>query len=133
MKIKGIHGATEYRKIFGSLQYLTMSKPEIMFSYANYLCSWKDPRRNISGVNLCIALLISYITYGYHVEKDRRSQNHNIYRCGLGIEHCGLEESIGLSNLLYASLVLWHSNKQSMVSWSSTESEFREVTTEAAP
>lgn len=119
---------TRYRKIIGGLQYLTLSRPGIAYS-VNRLSQFMGSLKQIHW--LAMRRLMRYLSR----TQDRgiilrRSGNSNI-TCYCNADWAGdLKDCQSLSgHLVYVgyTLVSWCSKQQTTVSKSSTESEFRAI------
>ncbi|PKU87110.1 Retrovirus-related Pol polyprotein from transposon TNT 1-94 [Dendrobium catenatum] len=121
-----------YRHLIGSLQYLTLTRPDIQFS-VHQLCqhmhrplnihyeALKRLLRYIQGTsNTGIPLHKDKLLLRGYVDADWASNNQD-------------RKSIsGYCNFLGASLISWQVKKQNTVARSSTEAEYRALATEAA-
>jgi histone deacetylase 1/2 len=126
--VLGPEDATRYRSIVGALQYLTLTRPDISFS-VNKVCQylhsptlvhWTTVKRILRylkytlGIGLKIqkspSMLVSAFSYADWVGclDDRRSTG-------------------GFAIFLGYNLISWSFRKQSTVSRSSTEAEYKSV------
>ena len=124
---------TMYRKIVGSLMYLTVTRPDI--AYAVQLMSQfvSDPRQlHLSAVHRIIRYLRSTPTMGLSYFTDSPLQ----LQAFSDADYAGCKDTrrstTGYCIFLGTSLLSWKSKKQATVSKSSTEAEYRAMSSTCA-
>uniref|UniRef100_A0A2N9IPW5 Reverse transcriptase Ty1/copia-type domain-containing protein n=1 Tax=Fagus sylvatica TaxID=28930 RepID=A0A2N9IPW5_FAGSY len=120
--------ATLYRQIVGSLVYLTVTRPDI--SYAIHIVS--QFMAALRYLNYAVVLRVLWylkgtLFHGLHFS----SQSSLTLQAYSDVDWAGdptdHRSTIGYYFFLDDSLISWHSKKQSVVTRSSTEAEYREL------
>lgn len=128
-----IERATDYRKIIGSLQYLTMSRLDIAFA-VNKLAQFMEKPRELHWQMM--KRVLRYLTGSQEMRIVlRKSEELNIAAysdADWASDSTDRQSQKGYIVYLGESPVVWCSPKQSTVSRSSTESEFRAITAAVA-
>lgn len=121
---------TLYRRLVGSLVYLTVTRPDI--AHAVHILSQfvSDPRRlHLTAVYRLLRYLRSTATMGLHYSHD----SPTILRAFSDADYGGCldtrRSTTGYCVFLGNSLLSWKSKKQETVSKSSTEAEYRAMST----
>jgi len=116
---------TKYRGLIGSLLYLTVSHPDIMFSVCLCARFQSNPKEShFKAGKRILKYLRGTVNVGLWYPKGASLSltgysNSDFASCKLDRKNTS-----GTCHLLGASLVLWHSKKQACVALSTTEAEY---------
>ncbi|XP_075521494.1 uncharacterized protein LOC142554709 [Primulina tabacum] len=120
--------ATLYRSTVGALQYLTITRPEIAFN-VNKVCQfvqspclshWKAVKRILRYLN-------GTSNHGLHLTAASRLSLHGFCDADWANDPDDKRSTSGFCWFLCSSPITWSSKKQSVVSRSSTEAEYRSL------
>ncbi|XP_020681678.1 uncharacterized protein LOC110099015 [Dendrobium catenatum] len=121
-----------YRHLIGSLQYLTLTRPDIQFA-VHQLCQHMHNPLNIH--HEALKRLIRYIqgtaNTGIPLHKDKLLLRGYV-DADWASNNQDRKSIYGYCNFLGTSLISWQVKKQNTVARSSTEAEYRALATEAA-
>lgn len=128
-----IEKATEYRRIIGSLQYLTMSRPDISYA-VNKLAQFMEKPKDIHWIMMkrVLRYLSGTQNMGIVLKKSSICNISAYSDADWASDETDRKSQTGYLIYMGQSLVMWCSQKQSTVSRSSTESEFRAITAATA-
>jgi histone deacetylase 1/2 len=120
--------ATTYRSLVGGLQYLALTRPDIAYA-VNRVCQYlHDPRSSHwSAVKRILRYVRGSLSHGLFIQ-PARSSVLTAYSDADWAGNLDDRRSTGGYALFYGStLIAWSAKKQSTVSRSSTESEYKVV------
>lgn len=124
---------TEYRRAIGALQYLTQTRPDISFIFNRLSQYFQQPTdQHWQAVKKVFRYLKGTIYHGLHL---RPGNNLNIttYCDADGVSNPNNRRSVSSYCVFIGpSLVSWPSKRQSTVSRSSTEAEYRALANDTA-
>jgi hypothetical protein len=124
---------TEYRRLCGSLQYLTFTRPDITHA-VNVVCQhFPNPtKRNMRAVKRILRYIKGTLTHGLRY-LSQSSLTLNAF-CDADWAGCPntRRSTTGYCIFLGSNCISWASKKQPTVSRSSTEAEYRSLATTAA-
>ena len=124
----GPNDATQYRSIVGALQYLTLTRPDIAYS-VNKVCQflhapttshWTAVKRILRYLNQCTSL-------GLNIHKSASTLVHGYSDADWAGSIDDRKSTGGFAIFVGSNLVSWSARKQSTVSRSSTEAEYKAV------
>jgi len=123
-----VSDAPLYRSIVGALQYLTITRPEIAYS-VNRVCQFMhDPREHhLKAVKRILRYLAGTTTHGLILRPARDFNIRGFSDSDWGTDLDDRKSTTGYCIYIGSNLVSWTSNKQKVVSKSSTEAEYRSV------
>ncbi|KAI0530726.1 hypothetical protein KFK09_000274 [Dendrobium nobile] len=117
----------QYRKLAGSLQYLTITRPDIAFA-TNVVCQHMHQPTGKDFNNL--KRLLRYVQgtqqYGLPITKGTL-QLHSFSDSDWAADSLDRKSISGFCTYLGNSLISWHVKKQNTVAKSSTEAEYRSL------
>jgi len=121
---------TEYRRIIGSLQYLTLTRPDIQFAVnkmAQYMASPKPV--HWTAMKKILRYLSGTPKLGITLSKVKNFSITGYCDSDWGGDKGDRKSQTGVLIYLGDTLVNWISRKQSTVARSSTEAEYRAIAT----
>ena len=125
--------STEYRRLCGSLQYLTYTRPDITHA-VNVVCQhFQNPtKKDMRAVKHILRYIKGTLTHGLRY-LSQSSLTLNAF-CDADWAGCPTtrRSTTGYSIFLGSNCISWASKKQPTVSRSSTEAEYRSLATTAA-
>jgi histone deacetylase 1/2 len=132
-KLSSTHGpsvanATEFRSLAGTLQYLTITRPDISYAVQQICLFMHDPKEpHLHLLKRVLRYLKGTMTYGLHITKSS-SLDITAYS---DADWAGCPDTrrstSGYCVFLGDNLVAWSSKRQPTVSRSSAEAEYRAV------
>jgi hypothetical protein len=119
---------TLYRSIVGSLQYATLTRPDIAFSVNKVTQFMHHPTEdNWIGVKCILRYIAGTLDYGLTLYKTSPLQIHSYSDSDWAGNLDNRQSTSGFCVYLGRNLVSWCSKKQPTVSRSSTEAEYRSL------
>ncbi|XP_020234533.1 uncharacterized protein LOC109814495 [Cajanus cajan] len=117
-----------YRSIVGSLQYLTITRPEISF-FVNKVCQFmQEPEAtHWQAVKRILRYLYGTATTGIVLSKSNNLQISAFCAVDWEADVDDRKSTTGFCVFLGCNLVSWSSRKQQAVSRSTTEAEYRSL------
>ncbi|XP_060669212.1 uncharacterized mitochondrial protein AtMg00810-like [Ziziphus jujuba] len=118
--------ATEFRSIVGALQYLTFTRPDILYAINKTCQHFQSPTKgNLQAVKCILRYLCGTLNYGIRLLAQSSS---TLFAC-LDADWAGCpiprRSTSGYCVYLGANCVSWSSKKQCTISRSSAEVEYR--------
>jgi histone deacetylase 1/2 len=118
--------ATRYRNLVGGLQYLTITRPDLSF-VVNKVCQYlHDPRTPHMAA---VKRILRYVRYTLDSGSQLRSTTSTRLSAFFDADWAGSlddRRSMGGYAIFYGgNLIAWSARKQSIVSMSSTEPEYK--------
>jgi len=125
-----IEQVTEYRRIVGSLQYLTLTRPDIQFA-VNKLSQFMSSPKPLHWTAMKKVLRYLSGTQSWGITLGKVNDFAITGYCDADWAGDKVDRKSQTGYLIYidGTLVAWSSRKQSTVSRSSTESEYRAIAT----
>ncbi|KAF5465144.1 hypothetical protein F2P56_015175 [Juglans regia] len=125
--------ATLYRSIVGGLQYLSLTRPDISFA-VNKIFQFKHSPKNShwSAVKRVLRYLKGTVNLGLLFRPQSSLHFQTYYDADWGGCPDDRRSTGGFCIYLGSHLVSWSSKEQSMVARSSTEAEYKSLTSSAA-
>ncbi|XP_019101850.1 PREDICTED: uncharacterized protein LOC109133303 [Camelina sativa] len=125
--------ATEYRTVIGSLQYLSFTRPDIVF-VVNRLSQFmhKPTDKHWQVAKHVLRYLAGTKSHGIFLRSDGTLTIHAFYDADWGRAHNTYISPNAYIIYFGASLISWSSKKQQSVSRSSKEAEYRVVANAAS-
>nr|KYP44486.1 Retrovirus-related Pol polyprotein from transposon TNT 1-94 [Cajanus cajan] len=119
---------TQYRSIVGSLQYITITRPEIAFS-VNKVCQYMQAPRNPHwmAVKRILRYLCGTLNTSLHLIKSPDFSIKGFCDADWGSNLEDRKSTTGYVIYLGANPISWSSKKQQAVSRSTTEAEYRSI------
>ena len=123
-----VSDAQLYRSVVGALQYVTITRPEISFS-VNKVCQFMhNPlESHWKAVKRILRYLSGTLYHGLHLRKSSHLNITAFCDADWGSDPDDRKSTSGFCVYLGSNLVAWCSKKQSTVSRSSTEAEYRSL------
>ncbi|XP_020674070.1 uncharacterized protein LOC110093501 [Dendrobium catenatum] len=122
---------TLYRQLAGSLQYLTITRPDLSFAVNRVCQHMKNPTiAHFEALKHLLRFLQGTIHTGFPLFRDTPTLRSYVDSDWAGdeTEH---KSTIGYCNFLGSSLISWAVKKQNAVARSSTEAEYQALATAA--
>ncbi|KAI0511939.1 hypothetical protein KFK09_012573 [Dendrobium nobile] len=121
-----------YRHLIGSLQYLTLTRPDIQFSVHSLSQHMQQPLNlHFDGLKRLLRYIHGTTDVGIPLHTDQLTlQGYPDADWASNTNDC--RSISGYCNFLGKSLISWQVKKQTTVARSSTEAEYRSLATEAA-
>lgn len=128
--INVVHDVQLYRNSVGALQYVTITRPELLFA-VNKVCQFmqRPLEEHWKAVKRIFQYLNRTLDYGLHFVKDL-SISLNLVGFSDADWASDIDDrwsTIGYCLFLGSNLISWQSKKQLTLSRSSTEAEYRSV------
>ncbi|PKI44367.1 hypothetical protein CRG98_035241, partial [Punica granatum] len=125
--------ATEFRRVVGSLQYLSLTRPDIAFSVNKLSQYMHAPTQNHwTAVKRLLRYLKQTIFHGLHIKRQSSITLKAYSDADWAGDKDDRVSTSGYLVYLGANPISWSSKKQRSVARSSTEAEYRAVATTAA-
>lgn len=116
---------TEYRKLIGSLRYLTHTRPDLNYSVGMASRFMQQPKQSHWQVLKKILRYVKGTTsYGLCYKRDGRNELVGFCDSSHGTDLCDGRSTTGMTFYFGNALISWNSQKQQTVALSSCESEF---------
>lgn len=117
-----------YRQIVGSLQYATITRPDIAYS-VNRVCQFMHHPtiRHWQAVKRILRYLNGTITHCLHFKPTNAKALHAFSDSGWNSDHDDSRSQYGFAIFHGSNLISWTSRKQRVVARSSTEVEYRSL------
>lgn len=128
-----LHDVTSYQRLLGKLLYLTVTRPGIAFSVQTLSQSMQKPKKSHMEAALRVVKYVkNHLGQGVLLSSQKRSVISAF--CDADWAACPLtRKSVSEFFIKYGdSLISWKSKKQSTISRSSAESEYRSIATTVA-
>lgn len=125
-----IQDGREYRRVIGSLQYITMTHPDVQAAVNKLSQFMASPRpKHVAAMKRVLQFLAGTPTFGIIIRKAK--DFHITAYCDADWGGDTLDRKSRTRMLVYlgGSLVSWTSRKQGTLARSSTEAEYRAVAT----
>ncbi|XP_039131879.1 uncharacterized mitochondrial protein AtMg00810-like [Dioscorea cayenensis subsp. rotundata] len=131
-KTKGLHDDTPlsdptfYSSLVGALQYLTLTRPDLSFS-VNYVSQFMQSLTiaSMKMVRRILRYVKGSITLGLHLTGDTTLDLFPFFDADWAGCPTTRRSTIGYCTFLGRNIISWCANKQSTISRSSTEAEYR--------
>ncbi|KAE8660144.1 hypothetical protein F3Y22_tig00116958pilonHSYRG00159 [Hibiscus syriacus] len=123
---KDLEDATMYRQLVGSLIYLTLTRPDI--SYAVGVMSWymQNPKKpHLEAVRRILRYVKNTIDYGLLYKKGEDCKLVGYCDADYAGDHDTRRSTTGYVFKLGSGTISWCSKRQSTISLSTTEAEYR--------
>lgn len=116
---------TEYRRIIGSLRYLTHTRPDLNYSVGVMSRFMQEPRKShMQLVKQILRYIQGTINYGILYDQDTDFKLVGFCDSSHATDQTDGQSTTGMVFYLGTSLISWNSQKQKTVALSSCESEF---------
>ncbi|XP_020699298.1 uncharacterized protein LOC110111664 [Dendrobium catenatum] len=118
---------THFRKLAGSLQYLSITRPDIVFA-TNNICQHMHSPRNRDYQDLKRLLRYVKATLDFRLPISTDNLNLRVYTdTDWASDQADRKSVSGFYIFLESTLISWHAKKQATVAKSSTEAEYRSL------
>ncbi|KAK1697662.1 hypothetical protein QYE76_014359 [Lolium multiflorum] len=120
--------ATEYRRIVGGLQYLTITRPDASYA-VNRVCQYLHAPRDThwTAVKRILRYVSSSLTHGLHLRPAPTAVLSAFSDADWAGNPDDRRSTGGYAVFLGSNLIAWSAHKQATVSRSSTEAEYKAV------
>jgi histone deacetylase 1/2 len=120
--------ATEYRRIVGGLQYLTITRPDVSYA-VNRVCQYLHAPRDThwTAVKRILRYVSSSLTHGLHLRPAPTAVLSAFSDADWAGNPDDRRSTGGYDVFLGSNLIGWSARKQATVSRSSTEAEYKAV------
>ncbi|KAK1647556.1 hypothetical protein QYE76_065361 [Lolium multiflorum] len=120
--------ATEYRRIVGGLQYLTITRPDVSYA-VNRVCQYLHAPRDThwTAVKRILRYVRSTLTHGLHLRPAPTAVLAAFSDADWAGNPDDRRSTGGYAVFLGSNLIAWSARKQATVSRSSTEAEYKAV------
>ncbi|XP_075077259.1 secreted RxLR effector protein 161-like [Nicotiana tabacum] len=119
---------TKYRGMIGSLLYLSVSRPDIMFSAYKCARFQSAPKESyMTAVKRIIRYLIGTISYGLWYPRSNNFKLEGFSDVDLAGDNEDRKSTSGIYQLLGKALISWNSKKQGSVALSTTEAKYNSI------
>jgi hypothetical protein len=129
----GLNDATNFRSIVGGLQYLTLTRPDIVFA-VNKVCQYMHAPTTVHFV--VVKRILRYVSgtddYGLRIIKSPLLLVSGFSDVDWASSLDDRRSTGGFAVFLDANLISWSARKQPTVSRSSTEAEYKAITNTTA-
>nr|KAJ0191944.1 hypothetical protein LSAT_V11C800425760 [Lactuca sativa] len=117
-----------YRQVVGSLQYATITRPDIAYS-VNRVCQFmhSPTNRHWQAVKRILRYLKGTITHCLHFTPTKAKGLHAFFDCGWISDTDDSRSQYGFVIFHGSNLISWTCRKQKVVARSSTEAEYRSL------
>ncbi|XP_024038432.1 uncharacterized protein LOC112097423 [Citrus clementina] len=123
-----LENVSQYRSVIGALQYVTLTRPDIVFSVNKLSQFLSSPRtQHWEACKRLLRYLKGTIHLGLHFYNQGALQLHCFSDSDWACDHDDRKSMVGFAVYLGPNLVSWSSKKQVVVSRSSTEAEYRSL------
>jgi hypothetical protein len=119
---------TKYRSVVGALQYILLTRPDIAFS-VNHVCQYMASPTSVhwSAVKRILRYLGDTRHMGLHIAKSNSELLSAFSDADWAGDQDDRRSTGGYAVYFGSNLVSWNSRKQSTVSRSSTEAEYKSI------
>ena len=123
-----IENAQLYRSIVGSLQYVTITRPELAYS-VNKVCQFmqRPTDEHWKAVKRILRYLRATMDYDIHLKKTAELSLIGFSDADWGLDPDDRQSVLGHCVFFGNNIVSWHSRKQKTVSRSNIEAEYRSL------
>lgn len=129
-KDNDVFHATLDRQVVGSLQYLSITRPDLAFAISKATQHMHDLKHiHWTHVKCILHYLAGTIDMGIYLRKSNNLQLHIYYDADWGGSKLDRKSTTGFTIYLGPNLISWRSKKQQAVSRSSTKFEYRAIAT----
>ena len=113
-----------YRGMIGSLLYLTMSRPDVLYSVCFYARFQSDPREtHLTAVKRIFKYLKGTTNLGLCYRKSREYKLVGYYDADFAGDRIERKSTSGSCQFLGENLISWSSERQSTIALSTAEAE----------
>jgi hypothetical protein len=124
--------ATEFRRLVGSLRYLTHSRPDLTFSVGYVSRFMQSPKQiHMQAVKQILRYLKGSVDLGIHYRRNGSKSLYGFSDSSHMVDSDDGKSTTGLVFYFNDAPITWNSQKQNTVALSSCEAEFMAATTAA--